>query len=122
MRKINALVFLFVALAPSAFAADFTPGRYAPPDGPIDTLPTYYPGLVFTNYFEFREGGVMLASATSMGQTFVVAGMYKIEGTTIIATDSDDKIMVFDIQQNGSLICRTTPWEGVVLIRVEIHE
>jgi hypothetical protein len=57
-----------------------------------------------------------------MGQTVVGAGMYKIEGTTIIVTDSDGKIIIFDIQRNGFLLCRTTPWEGVVLIRVEIRE
>jgi hypothetical protein len=119
MKKVY-LVLLITLVSP-LFADGFKLGRYAAPNGPIDSLPPY-PGVVFTNYFEFRDGGVMLASATSMGQTVVGAAMYKIEGTTIISTDSERKIIVFDIQRDGSLICRTWPWEGVVLIRVEIRE
>jgi hypothetical protein len=114
-------VILFFALASPLFAVDFTLGRYASPDGPIDSLPGY-PGLVFTNYFEFRKGGVMLVSATTTGQTVVAAATYKTEGTAIISTDSEGKIIVFDIQKDGSLICRTWPWEGVILKRVEIPE
>jgi uncharacterized protein YuzE len=116
MPKKNFVVLLLIFVSP-LFAADFTLGRYASPDGPIDSLPPY-PGLMFTNYFEFREGGVMLMSATMMEQTYVAAATYKIEGTIIIVTDSEGKIIVFDIQKDGSLICRTWPWEDVVLKRV----
>jgi hypothetical protein len=120
MKKVYLITSLIVLVSP-LLAADFKLGRYASPNGPIDSLPTY-PGIVFTNYFEFRDDGVMLAFATAMGHTIIGAAMYKIEASTIIATDSEDKIIVFDIQKDGSLICRTTPWEGIVLVKVEIQE
>jgi hypothetical protein len=119
-REMFTLIIITVIAIP-AFAENFLPGRYASPEGPVDSLPSF-PGLVFTNYFEFREGGVVLASATTMGTTVVAAGTYKTQGSTIIVTDSESKITLFDIQNDGSIICRTWPWEDVVFIRIVTKE
>jgi hypothetical protein len=118
MKKRTFVLLMVAILAIPAFAENFSLGRYASPDGPADSFPSL-PGLVFTNYFEFREGGVVLVSATTVGTTVVAAASYRIQGTTIIVTDSESKITLFDIQDDGSLICRTWPWEDVVFVRVK---
>jgi hypothetical protein len=120
IKRIFALTIAAIIAIP-AFAENFLPGRYASPEGPVDSLPSF-PGLVFTNYFEFREEGVVLASTMTMDTTVVAAGTYKTQGSTIIVTDSESKITLFDIQNDGSIICRTWPWEDVVFIRIVTKE